>query len=37
MNETITLGEFIIVTAVSLLGLLGYIFIKTIIEHLKSK
>ena len=35
MNDTITLGEIIIVTAVYFVGILVYIFGKTIVEHLK--
>ena len=35
MNDTITLGEFIIVTAVYGVAVLGYIFIKTLVQHIK--
>jgi hypothetical protein len=34
MGQFITLGEFIIVSAISLVG---YVFIKTIIQQVKSK
>jgi hypothetical protein len=34
MGQFITLGEFIIVSAISLVG---YVFIKTIIQTIKSK
>jgi hypothetical protein len=34
MGQFITLGEFIIVSAISLVG---YVFIKTIIQQIKSK
>jgi len=37
MNDTITLGEIIIVTAIYFVGILVYIFGKTIVEHLKDK
>jgi hypothetical protein len=35
MNDTVTLGEIIIVTAIYFVGVLVYIFGKTIVEHLK--
>jgi len=35
MNDTITLGEIIIVTAIYFVAVLVYIFGKTIVEHLK--
>jgi hypothetical protein len=34
MGQFITLGEFIIISAISLVG---YVFIKTIIQQVKSK
>jgi hypothetical protein len=37
MNDTITLGEIIIVTAVYFVGVLIYVFGKTIVQHLKDK
>jgi hypothetical protein len=37
MNDTVTLGEIIIVTAIYFVGILVYIFGKTIVEHLKDK
>ncbi len=35
MNDTITLGEIIIVAAIYAVGVLVYILGKTIVEHLK--
>ena len=35
MNDTITLGEIIIVAAAYGVGLLSYIFIKTLVQHIK--
>lgn len=35
MNDSITLGEIIIVTAIYFVGILVYILGKTIVEHLK--
>jgi hypothetical protein len=37
MNETITLGELIVMTLIYGVGILGWIFIKTLIEHIKEK
>jgi hypothetical protein len=37
MNETITIGEALIVTFFSAVTILGWIFIKTLIEHIKEK
>ena len=37
MNQTITIGEFIIFGLIALVAIIGYAFIKTIIETPKSK
>lgn len=37
MNETITIGEALIVTFFSAVTILGWIFVKTLIEHIKEK
>jgi hypothetical protein len=37
MNETITIGEALIVTFFSGITILGWIFVKTLIEHIKEK
>jgi len=35
MNDTITLGEIIIVAGIYCIGVLVYIFGKTLVEHIK--
>ena len=37
MNDTITIGEALFVTLLTFVGVIGYVFLKTVIEHLKSK
>jgi hypothetical protein len=37
MNNTITIGEFILVGMFTFVCILGYVFVKTIIQHSKSK
>jgi hypothetical protein len=37
MNQSITLGETVLVTLFTFVCIVGYVFVKTVIQHQKSK